>query len=300
MDKSEIITALSTDQVKSPEDERITDFKSDTVLAHLGLEREQPSLEYLRRLQVAFREGVPFETASRVLLFAEVGEATARPRRPATFWHNAIEHGLGGSCSEMAYAYWALLGKLGFDASLAICDWLDNERVHATVLVEINGEGFDSAASAGHHVRAPLPISDDPRISLEGESPPGEPYHYVVDRRDETHYELMNYGPRWEKTETNQLYVLNSSPVNIEEYDRWMVSNYADGGTFSEHLTLHRRRSDGTELRYNPEDGLRVWDGNEWTPVDVGDAGDVSSAELAARFRMPEEILRRAHAVVAK
>lgn len=76
-----------------------------------------------------------------------------------------------------------------------------------------------------------------------------------------------------------------------------MVIDYADGGTFSEHLTLHRRRSDGTELRYNPEDGLRVWDGNEWAPVD---AGDVSSAELAAGFRMPEEILRRDHAVVAK
>jgi arylamine N-acetyltransferase len=290
MGTSETLAASSTRPVVDPDDERLTEFDADAVLAHLGLQREQPSLGYLRRLQVAFREGVPFETASRVLLFAEIDRPAARPRRPATCWRNAIQYGLGGSCSELAYAYWALLRKLGFDASLAICDWLGNERVHATVMVDTDGDRYDSAASAGHHVRVPLPITDEPRVSLDGES-----YLYVVERRDETHYELSNYGPRWEKPDTNQLYVFVDRPVNVEAYDRWMVGNYADGGTFSDHLTLHRRNADGTELRYTPERGLRVWNGSEWSSLTV--EGDVTR-DLAERFGMPEGLLRRAHEIV--
>jgi arylamine N-acetyltransferase len=295
MGTSNPLVESPTRPVVDPDDERLTEFDTDAVLAHLDLHRERPSLEYLRRLQVAFREGVPFETASRVLLFAEIDRPAARPRRPATCWRNAIQYGLGGSCSELAYAYRALLRKLGFDASLAICDWLENERVHATVMVDIDGDRYDSAASAGHHVRVPLPITDDPRVSLDGESPPGEPYHYAVERRDETRYELSNYGPRWEKPDTNQLYVLDNRPVDVEAYDRWVIGNYADGGTFSDHLTLHRRNADGTELRYTPERGLRVWNGSEWSSLTV--EGDVSG-NLAERFGMPEGLLRRAHEIV--
>lgn len=90
------------------------------ILAHLGLEREALSDDYLCRLLLAHREQVPYETASRLLRYRDLADPDKRVRLPQRVWEESMTLGTGGSCSDSSYAFKKLLDALGFDAAMAI------------------------------------------------------------------------------------------------------------------------------------------------------------------------------------
>lgn len=92
------------------------------LLAHLGLEREPPTLAFLDRLIHAHQVRVPFETLTKL---ADYEPGLARGDfLPALdlYVDRLVTRGAGGLCWTLARGFQALLEDLGFDASFMYMD----------------------------------------------------------------------------------------------------------------------------------------------------------------------------------
>lgn len=94
----------------------------DRLLAYLGLEREAPTLAYLHRIIREHQLRVPFETLTKLIDY-EPGLRRGDFLPPLEEYVNRIvTRGAGGLCWTLARGLHALLGDLGFDASLMVMD----------------------------------------------------------------------------------------------------------------------------------------------------------------------------------
>src|SRR5690242_15511068 len=88
------------------------------LLAHLGREREAPSLAFLDRLIEAHQKIVPFETLTKLADW-EPGRARGDFLPPLDLYvDRLVGRGAGGLCWTLARGFHALLTDLGFDAAL--------------------------------------------------------------------------------------------------------------------------------------------------------------------------------------
>ncbi len=78
---------------------------TEQILAHLELGRKRPDFDYLRRLLLAYRECVPYETATRLLRYRDILDPDDRVRLPEQVWEESMRMGSGGSCSDGTYAF---------------------------------------------------------------------------------------------------------------------------------------------------------------------------------------------------
>ncbi|MDQ6891656.1 MAG: arylamine N-acetyltransferase [Acidobacteriota bacterium] len=111
---------------------------SDDILEDLDLSRAEPGPGYLERLFFRFNERVPFETASKILRQATVGDRAARPRTADVFWADRLASGTGGTCFARVSAFAALLDDLGFRSRLAL-GRVREDFDHAALFVETPG-----------------------------------------------------------------------------------------------------------------------------------------------------------------
>lgn len=90
------------------------------LLAHLGLEREGPSLDYLHRLVREHQLRVPFETLTKHLDY-EPGLRRGDFLPPLEeYVERIVTRGAGGLCWTLARGFHSLLADLGFDAALMV------------------------------------------------------------------------------------------------------------------------------------------------------------------------------------
>jgi arylamine N-acetyltransferase len=90
----------------------------DRLLAHLGLAREAPGLDYLDRLIRQHQLRVPFETLTKLADY-EPGLRRGDFLPPLDeYVERIVTRGAGGLCWTLARGFHALLVDLGFDASL--------------------------------------------------------------------------------------------------------------------------------------------------------------------------------------
>jgi arylamine N-acetyltransferase len=90
---------------------------TERLLAHLGLEREAPSLAFLDRLIAAHQKSVPFETLTKLADY-EPGLKRGDFLPPLELYVDRIvTRGGGGLCWTLARGFQALLADLGFDAA---------------------------------------------------------------------------------------------------------------------------------------------------------------------------------------
>lgn len=90
------------------------------LLAHLGVQREAPSLDYLHRLVREHQLRVPFETLTKLIDY-EPGLRTGDFLPPLPLYVDRIvRRGAGGLCWTLARGFHALLIDLGFDAALMV------------------------------------------------------------------------------------------------------------------------------------------------------------------------------------
>jgi len=88
------------------------------LLAHLGLEPEPPTLDFLHRLIAAHQSTVPFETLTKLADY-EPGLARGDFLPPLDLYvDRMITRGGGGLCWTLARGFHALLTDLGFAAHL--------------------------------------------------------------------------------------------------------------------------------------------------------------------------------------
>jgi arylamine N-acetyltransferase len=114
---------------------------TEDILEALELSAAAPSLTYLRALFARFNDRVPFETASKIVRDAEVGDLTAKPRLPDVFWKEHLETGAGGTCYARVAAFESLLSRLGFDCR-AVLGRVLSDFDHASLLVRAGGEDW--------------------------------------------------------------------------------------------------------------------------------------------------------------
>ncbi len=101
-------------------------------LAHLGLEREDPGLEYLHRLVHRHQVRVPFETLTKLIDYEPgLRRGDFMPAFDGCL-DRIVTRGGGGLCWTLARGFHALLADLGFDASLMLM-----EPGHCCVRVEL-------------------------------------------------------------------------------------------------------------------------------------------------------------------
>jgi len=104
----------------------------DRLLAHLELDRERPSLDYLHRLVSRHQLRVPFETLTKLIDW-EPGLARGDFLPPLDLYvERIVTRRAGGLCWTLARGFQALLVDLGFDASLMVM-----EPGHCCVRVEL-------------------------------------------------------------------------------------------------------------------------------------------------------------------
>jgi arylamine N-acetyltransferase len=262
------------------------------VLRFLGLAREEPSLDYLRRLQLAFKHHVPWESASRIVRAAAVAQQQDRPRRPAEFWQRAMIDGTGGTCFESDNAFGALLRALGYAVEFRINDMPDENEVacHAAVVITLDGERYLSDVGLGSPIECPLPLDIEGERVVEGAT---ERYRLRPESADTI--DLRREGARDEQ-ENAPMYLLVDRPVSDEAYDARVVEDYGEGGLFLDAVRLTRWFRDGTALRYSPGRGLiersdRRWRNRAWR-------SDDHVRELAGLFGMPHAVVGRAFAEI--
>jgi len=93
---------------------------ADRLLAHLGLAREAPSLEFLHRIIHAHQLRVPFETFSKLIDY-EPGLARGDFMPPMDeYVERIVTRRAGGLCWTLARGLQVLLEHLGFDAALMV------------------------------------------------------------------------------------------------------------------------------------------------------------------------------------
>jgi arylamine N-acetyltransferase len=92
------------------------------LLAHLHLEREQPTLDYLHRIVREHQLRVPFETLTKLIDY-EPGLRRGDFMPPmAEYVERLATRGAGGLCWTLARGLHVLLDDLGFDAALMYMD----------------------------------------------------------------------------------------------------------------------------------------------------------------------------------
>ena len=93
---------------------------TESLLTHLGLAREAPSLDYLHRLVREHQLRVPFETLTKLIDY-ESGLRRGDFLPPLDVYvERIVQRGAGGLCWTLARGFHALLTDLGFAAALMV------------------------------------------------------------------------------------------------------------------------------------------------------------------------------------
>ena len=198
------------------------------ILHRFALEKAQPSLGYLIALINTYVQTVPWESASRIVRRAHVGETAQCPRWPQEFWEGALERGLGGTCFESNYAFLALLQSLGFEGYLTINNMHDTVGCHTVAIIEL--EGAQWMADAGFPVHVPLQLHPQERTEAASRwltfSAQPEPNHTFVIKRT-PHPKPYCFT------------VLNT-PVSNADYRAATINDYGPNGLFLQEVVINR------------------------------------------------------------
>jgi arylamine N-acetyltransferase len=126
----------------------------------LGLEREPPTLDYLKRLTRAHVERVPFENITSILRRAAAGAAAVPPLDRDTELQAWRDLRGGGVCFEVTDMFDTLLALLGFQRHPVIAV-ISFPGSHQAVVVQLEGRRYLVDAGNGAPFFEAIPVSDD-------------------------------------------------------------------------------------------------------------------------------------------
>lgn len=112
------------------------------ILDYLDCPPQAPTLRYLNRLIDAYIRQVPWESVSRIVKRHATLEIKKCPRLPEEFWHQAMQHGFGGTCYESSMAFYALLMSLGYEGYLTVNDMGDSRGCHAAITILLDRQKY--------------------------------------------------------------------------------------------------------------------------------------------------------------
>jgi hypothetical protein len=251
---------------------------TEEILEALDLSRAEPGIGFLEALYARFIARVPFESATKILRNAAVAAAAEKPRRPATFWHDHLEAGAGGTCFARVAAFGALLADLSFPARFAL-GRVGADFDHAALLVERDGREW--ICDVGYPLPAVLPAA------------PGE---YVTPRgglKVETTGRGFSIEFLDEVPEGSRRLEVFEASVSEEEFERRWQATFQPGAIFLSAVRLLVER-DGRKISF-AGGAVRVDDLHSRLTVPLAAP---RARRLSEIFGMDEALLSRAFAMV--
>jgi hypothetical protein len=249
----------------------------DRLLAHIGLDREQPSLDYLHRIVRGHQLRVPFETLTKLIDY-EPGLRRGDFMPPiGDYVERIVTRGAGGLCWTLARGLHALLDELGFEAAFMYMD-----PGHCCVRVELPEGPFYADVGYAAPIFHAYPLFES--FSLESHR---ERFDYSV--REEGIFVTRKPGPSKKLDPTpRQLEELRGHVTAANDWHapESFLHRLAYAGFVGGEYTSLR---DGTLTRYLPAGPERT----ELAPGDVPSAlADVFGADPAL-YLEAAEIQRR-------
>ncbi len=216
---SEHATTLTTTRMTLTTDE------ANAALAFLGVARSTANTQLLETLITAYTRTVPWESASRIALKAQMGNA-ARPHTPQLFWERARSSGTGGTCFESNGAFAALLRALGYDLYFTVNDMHARVGVHTAIVVRLPEGRY--IADVGMPLYAPLPL--DAVYATVTDSP----FHtYTVTSKGEDRYEITR-----DRHPNPYCFTLLDHPFTDAAYWEATAADYGPTGLFLDRVIL--------------------------------------------------------------
>lgn len=99
---------------------------------------------------------LPYENLSKIIRFAETGNATMAKELPADIVIGHLRWGTGGTCFSLTATLLHLVRSLGFDAQPILADRPYGPDTHCALLVMIEGQPF--LLDPGYLLVQPVPI----------------------------------------------------------------------------------------------------------------------------------------------
>ncbi|HEY7369323.1 MAG TPA: arylamine N-acetyltransferase [Thermoanaerobaculia bacterium] len=257
--------------------------ETDDILAALDLSRAEPGRGLLEALFTRFVARVPFETVSKILRHADVGNPREKPRVPQVFWSDFLEWGAGGTCYARVAAFRHLLLELGFDCRLAVGK-IEADFDHAALLVSGGGgEGAEWIADVGFPLPALLPAAPGEfETGLGAVRVARGPRGWVVDL-----LEGVPIGAR-------RIEIFDA-PVPDEEYrERWRAT-FREGSKFLSRVSMRVQRE--ARVTSYVEGELRIDDAHTRLAIPLPAP---RAARLEQIFGVDAEKIARAVALVGE
>jgi arylamine N-acetyltransferase len=251
------------------------------VLSMLGCAPTKPGVRQVNQLIRAYVRNVPWESASRIAKRARTAELERRPRWPAEFWNDTINHGCGGTCFESNYAFLSLLVSLGYWGYLTVNNMGETVGCHSAIIIEVEGSRY--------LVDVGIPIHT--MLLLRTDAPTRRPsqFHTYIVRTDGTgqyQVERTNHPRR-------NIYTLIDRPINESDYRAITTQDYGPLGLFLDRVVI-TKVIDEQVWRFNSGEKpyqLEAFAGKEKRVVPL--SANMAS-ELADHFGMSPHIVSAA------
>lgn len=263
----------------APLPERLT----KRVLLHFGLPIDMPpDLSTLRLLLERYTRTAPWESASRIARRAAHTDSADCILLGEAFWESHLAQGTGGTCYESNYAFFALLGRVGFEGYLTINDMDSAIGCHSAIVVLLDGRKH--LVDVGYPLHAILPL-------LEGQESTAEsPFmRYTAKPLPERRFEIWRDVPRHER-----IFQLKDIAVGEAEYQATTLHDYRrDGGQFLNEVVIHRVIDDQLWRFNSDERPLRL---QQFVAGQRHDhiLGDDPAGEVAGKFGIAREVVAEA------
>jgi arylamine N-acetyltransferase len=206
--------------------------RSDTFeryLSILGVRKEPPSFDHLKRLVHAQITLVPFENISKLWLRKTQGATTI----PDLEEHlDGIErHNFGGTCYANNPYFAELLRSLGYEVAMCGAD-MSNPDVHVVSVIRLDGREYLVDVGYGAPFFEPMARDLDHELEIVfGRN------RYVLRRQDERRRSRMEH---FRDDELIHGYVVNPEPRGIDHFQEIIRHSYTAEATFMNVIVIER------------------------------------------------------------
>jgi arylamine N-acetyltransferase len=156
----------------------------ERYLKLLHVEKQAPTLDYLRLLIKSHLHSIPFENISKFHYYLHRSTTGLEWLPGAEEWMDHVEnYGLGGNCYILNTRFGELLHSLGFHTELVRAT---EGNVHLANWVTVDGRSYYVDVGYGAPLFDPLDLVEEPRFSRRGEEVEItrlEPDRYRIDRK---------------------------------------------------------------------------------------------------------------------
>ncbi|MBY0120532.1 arylamine N-acetyltransferase [Bacillus sp. S/N-304-OC-R1] len=179
-------------------------------LKRLDIESEEPTLDYLSKLQRKHLEKIPFENL-------DVTRKVKIELDTNQFYEKIIGRHRGGYCYELNGLFQRLLTDLGFQSYLISCTvnkptgWA-KPNTHAAIMVLLD-QPYLVDVGFGDSVRQPIGLTGEIRTDVSGS-------YRIIKKEDE-----MYYLQRHEDQEWKHLYRFENLPKQILDFTEGCIYN---------------------------------------------------------------------------